>query len=168
MFCRKMGGCSVEKMITSVDVASFIKYWSMAKYYHTLNKTQVNKLLFIAYGFYLVLHNGERPFSDDTPKAWPFGPVFPRVYRLYSYNDNSIQKSVLEMIREDRSLFNILTTVVARFHTWSASRLTEWSHRPGSPWHKTVYGENGTDKGKWGEEISDELIISFFGQSIKK
>ena len=43
-----------------------------------LNRTQINKILFYVYGVYLA-EVGEPLFNDDTPKAWPYGPVFPIV-----------------------------------------------------------------------------------------
>lgn len=148
--------------LNSVDIANFIKYWSMKEYLKPLNKTQVNKLLFICYGFSLALYD-KRPFDDDTPKAWPFGPVFPRVYKRFQYNDYSVSQEVIDAIAKETWLNTIIKSVVKSFHTWTASELTEWSHREGSPWYQTVYGEPLKEGEKqWNKEIPDDVIKAYF------
>lgn len=41
-----------------------------------LNTTKVQKLLYMAYG--LLLAEKNRIITDEQPKAWPYGPVFPK------------------------------------------------------------------------------------------
>lgn len=67
--------------LTSLDYADLLNWIAYNKYGALLNKTQINKLLFICYGMYLAATGGKVLFEDDTPKAWPYGPVFPRVYK---------------------------------------------------------------------------------------
>lgn len=68
--------------LTSIDYTRLISWLAYYKHKTILNKTQMQKILFMCYGLYLTKHN-EPLFSDDTPKAWPFGPVFPRSYKRY-------------------------------------------------------------------------------------
>ena len=69
------------KNLTSVDVANLLRNYALKEHFVNLNKTQVNKLLFMCYGFYLA-STGKKLFLE-TPKAWPYGPVFPNVYKSY-------------------------------------------------------------------------------------
>ena len=41
------------KNLTSVDVANLLRNFALKEHFVNLNKTQVNKLLFMCYGFYL-------------------------------------------------------------------------------------------------------------------
>lgn len=63
--------------LTSIDYARLIQYTAQRKHMVLLNKTQINKILFYVYGAYLA-DTGKALFSDDTPKAWTYGPVFPK------------------------------------------------------------------------------------------
>ena len=69
-------------LLTSVDFANILRNMAYKRHLVNLNKTQVNKLLFMCYGLYLAFY-GEKLFSE-TPKAWPYGPGFPNVYKWYS------------------------------------------------------------------------------------
>ena len=54
--------------LSSVDFANILRNMAYKRHLVNLNKTQVNKLLFICYGLYLAFY-GEKLFSE-TPKAW--------------------------------------------------------------------------------------------------
>ena len=52
-----------------------------------MNYTKIQKFLFILYTLYLT-SQGHR-LTDESPKAWPFGPVFPTVKKkLEKWNVN--------------------------------------------------------------------------------
>lgn len=70
--------------ITSLDCAKLLQNIAWVYYKRILNKTQIHKILFFAYGIYLARYD-KKLFTDDTPKAWPFGPVFPKVNRSINY-----------------------------------------------------------------------------------
>jgi uncharacterized phage-associated protein len=60
----------------SVSVEELLKALGHESRLH-LNVTQVQKILFILYGYYLAKYNHR--ILTEQPKAWPLGPVFPRV-----------------------------------------------------------------------------------------
>ena len=64
--------------LTSLDYAKLIQFAAVRNHMTLLNRTQINKILFYVYGVYLA-EVGEPLFNDDTPKAWPYGPVVPIV-----------------------------------------------------------------------------------------
>lgn len=145
--------------LTSIECSDLINWIAFNKYGIALNKTQMQKLLYLSYGIYLSTTNSKL-FLDDTPKAWPFGPVFPRVNKYFSPGSiPSIPDLPVKKVEADRTAFSIINDVVKRYHNKSATKLSEWSHEENGPWYKTVYGEG---EAKWNKEISDDLIKIYF------
>lgn len=122
-----------------------------------LNVTKVQKLLYILYCYFLAKHN--RQIFEETPKAWPYGPVFPRTRnkvdfgKVYKTSDFLFQDISREEILNEK--FN---SVIEKYSHFSASQLSDWSHMDGSPWDKTVK----KDGFNWGDYIPNEYIIDYF------
>ena len=56
-----------------------------------ISNLKLQKLLYYCYGFSLVLLK-KKLFNDDKIKAWPLGPVCPKVYNKYKkYESNKKQ-----------------------------------------------------------------------------
>lgn len=101
-----------------------------------INRTKAQKLLYCCYGVVLAVHH-ER-LTDETPKAWMYGPVFPR-----TYSDIKKKRLTSEMSREFVELCpcairELVDRTIDTFGVYSARALSEWSHKSGSPWSKTV------------------------------
>lgn len=122
----------------------------------TLNVTQLQKLLYIAYGFYLAEHG--RSLMSEQPQAWPFGPVFPRTRKLDYDRTVGIHTAELRVIFDDLEVRKLLDNVVDNYASISASKLSEWSHTVGSPWERTTL-QNGF---RWSHIIPDEYIAVYF------
>lgn len=148
-------------MPTSLDYANLIAWIALTKHGVRLGKTQLQKLLFIFYGRALA-ETGETPFLDDKPKAFPFGPVFPRSYKKYMGNVRDLTQADKDQFMLNINLLTLATRVVDRFCFHTASQLSEWSHRDGAPWKQTVYRDN---QPAWGREMLDEEISTFFNRS---
>lgn len=150
--------------LSSIDYSDLINWTAYYKYGVQLNKTQMQKLLFMCYGWYIAA-TGKALFTDDTPKAWPFGPVFPRVNKRFvpgiipiEFSDDK-KKEFLK----DSVAMGIITSVIEKFHAVSAHDLSEWSHQEGSPWHQTIYGKDGKNTSiKWNQVISNDVIKDYF------
>ena len=165
-----MGFLYVYSMrLTSLDYMRLISWLSYFKQGVILNKTQMQKILFICYGLYYAKF-GQLLFDDDHPKAWPYGPVFPRVNMRYNPKNPPIILS-----EEDKRMFahevdalQLVTNVVRKYSRVSAHDLSEWSHRKGSPWFVTVYGKDGehNQKIEWNKEISLDSINDYFKKWI--
>lgn len=151
--------------LTSIDYARLIEYAAQKLHLTMLNRTQVHKILFYVYGVYLAEHNSPL-FTDDQPKAWPYGPVFPRVNKWLQNQPDELIKISPEMAKEyskDQDALNIVKEAVDAFYDKSAIALTTWSHQEGSPWFRTLY--DGQEEGKqapWNSVIKDELIKEYF------
>lgn len=147
---------SEQKSFDSVDGAKLLLAIANEKG-QILNNTKLQKLLYIIYSYFLSQKN--RQIFTETPKAWPYGPVFPRtrkkvdlgvIYRLNSPD--------LEDISKDLELVEMCNGVIDRYSKYTATQLSEWSHLKGSPWHKTTQHEDF----KWGDFIPDEYIKEYF------
>jgi len=128
-----------------------------------INITKIQKLTYIMYGAWLAVKN-ER-LTDEHPQAWPYGPVFPTTRNKLlkiDLNGISLSENELNEISQDKDINLLMDLVYSTFGNWSASSLSEWSHKEGSPWEKTVSSE----KFKWGDTINDDDIKSYFKKII--
>lgn len=147
---------------SSVDYANLLKYLAFSKYKVNLNKTQVNKLLFMCYGFYMSASKGKMLFQDDTPKAWPYGPVFPRVFKRYNNDIPLISPSQLDDFKKDELAYSICEQIIDKYSLVSAYDLSMWSHKEGGPWYKTIKENKIDGKVVWGKEINKDNIKCYF------
>ena len=147
--------------LTSIDYTRLISWIAYYKHKTILNKTQMQKLLFICYGLYLSKHN--KPlFSDDTPKAWPFGPVFPRSYKRYvEAIPSDLSTDDKKAFLDDKETLIEITEVVDSYYKYSANTLSEWSHQKNSPWAKTVFSD-GDNSVSWNKPIDPDTIKAYF------
>jgi uncharacterized phage-associated protein len=124
-----------------------------------LNVTKVQKMLYIAYGFYLASYN--HTILDEQPKAWPFGPVFPKTRKKERVDYGTafaVSSLVFEELHEDEELRKVLINIINKYSKYSASQLSEWSHMNGGPWEQTTK-QNGFD---WNNPIPDSYIKNYF------
>ena len=141
----------------SVFMAQAIRYSGKIHNYQ-LNMTQLNKLLYIAYGMRLVSHR-ER-LVIEHPAAWPYGPVFPRVNRHIKLSDpiTDVQYTGLSA-----DIKNLIDDVVSNLGDVRAGTLSAWTHKEGSPWYKAL----ARNEGKWNVKIDDDDIYTFFYSFVK-
>lgn len=146
--------------LNSFEYVKLIAWIAAFKHRVILNKTQMQKLLFMCYGQALAM-TGEPLFEDDTPKAWPFGPVFPRSYKRYE------EVMPLDLSLEEKRAFasspdilRMIAKTVTDYCRVSATRLSDWSHSEGSPWWNTVFDK---EKGSaWNRPIPVDMIRNYF------
>ena len=128
-----------------------------------INMTKIQKLTYIFYGSWLAIKN--QRLIDEHPQAWPYGPVFPtsrnKLLKV-DLNTISLRDDELREISRDKEINSLMNLVYNTFGSWSASSLSAWSHKEGSPWEKTVSNE----KFKWGDVINDDDIRSYFKKII--
>lgn len=156
--------------LTSLDFARLIQFAAQKFYKMLLNKTQINKILFYVYGVYLAETKGHRLFTDDMPKAWPFGPVFPRVYKKIDSEMvvSGFPNEYVEAFQSDQQALSIVENAVKAMHDMSAFDLTKWSHEEGSPWYLTIYNldneGNIKSQNPWNSRIEDKIIQEYFSK----
>ncbi|MDI9365051.1 MAG: DUF4065 domain-containing protein [Flavobacterium sp.] len=122
-----------------------------------LNVTKVQKMLFIAYGYFLSKYN--HVLLKESPKAWPYGPVFPRTRNKINYGTIiSIADNDFLEIANDELVTEVFTDIINKYSGYTASQLSDWSHMKGSPWDKTIK-QPGFD---WNQQIPDNFITNYF------
>ncbi len=123
-----------------------------------LNVTKVQKLLYMAYGHFL--SKNDIQISKETPKAWPYGPVFPRTRKKVDYNHIlPLSDPEFEEIKKDIELTAKLNSIIETYSKFSASQLSDWSHAERGPWDKATKQPGF----KWGvTEIPNEFITDYF------
>ena len=105
-----------------------------------VNVTKMQKWLYICYGLYLAAYKSQ--LLTERPKAWKFGPVFPRVHRKQVKNKYSLKGIPLpKNISAFEKYDEVIETVLDHFGGWTASDLVNWTHEPGRAWDATVKQE---------------------------
>ena len=108
----------------------------------------IQKLAYIAHGWNLAI-NGE-PLIDEQPQAWDNGPVFRSVWdhiRDFGYrgeNNTLVDPVSREEIKTDLSPSEkqIIDAVWKRYGPISASKLSDMTHEPGTPWYTAYFGRH--------------------------
>lgn len=127
----------------------------------------MQKILFMCYGLYLSKHDTPL-FSDDTPKAWPFGPVFPRSYKRYVETvPQDLSEYDKKCFLKDSNTLLMITEVVDSYYNYSACTLSDWSHQKDSPWAKTVFGGDNNSV-SWNRVIDQQTIKEYFKKGLWK
>lgn len=122
-----------------------------------LNVTKVQKLLYMAYGYFLAKKG--RVIFDEKPKAWPYGPVFPKTRKKINYSEIIDSDSPeFESIKDDTDVVDLFELLVDKYSVYTASQLSEWSHAKNGPWDLATK-QKGFD---WNHQIPDELITPYF------
>lgn len=110
----------------------------------SLVETKLHKLLYICDGYLLAAGIN---FIDENAKAWNYGPVYPRVHTwLEKQPDDVFLKTYddLDEINFKGSTINeLIDAVLNTYGSWTSNQLSDWSHRPGSPWEKALEKGNG-------------------------
>lgn len=125
-----------------------------------LNATQLQKILFIGYGYKLSKDPSD-PLLSESPRAWPFGPVFPNVHKnVDAYESYSLNLDELEDIKKNTEITELFNKLIDKYSIYSATKLSDWSHSKNSPWELTKR-QAGFE---WNMVIPDVLIKDYFKQ----
>jgi len=151
-----------DKPYNSVEFAKYIAaFWNEQGV--DINMTKVQKLLYIAYGTWLVVY--DKRLLDEYPQAWPYGPVFPTTRnKLLKLELKNITKNdVSSELQDNKDLEKLIKAIHnSYFGSWNASQLSAWSHKEGSAWADTV----ATPGFEWGQIIPDNLTKKWFAAFV--
>ena len=147
----------------SIDVAAYVTKECAQKNFF-VNLTKIQKLVFCVYGAVLAT-SGER-ICKDHPKAWPHGPVFPRIYKYTKRHADGIVEALMSHEENLTSILNerpkkIIDTTL-NFGKQNAGTLVNWTHDEARPWFKSTNGGKVLQK-----EIPDNLISDYFKTLIR-
>lgn len=147
------------KPFSSLQVMSFIAQACLRKGY-PYNVTKLQKLLYCCYG--VVLAVKDFTLCYETPEAWQHGPVFPSTFRyIKTFGLESLNSDRTFEIHAPNEIKSIVLQTIRTFGVFSASQLSSWSHRKGSPW------SNATNNGKeFYKPLNNDLIKIYFADNI--
>lgn len=145
----------------SLVVASFIAQRCKEKGFY-YNNTKIQKLLYCCYGSVLAVY-GER-LCSEYPRAWQYGPVFPRVFNYIQKRKGNLEEYCLAF-QASQEIIDLLDSVIDVFGRQTAVRLSDWTHQPGSPWDKVVNKINGEGQGM-NDFIPDDIITKYFKEHV--
>lgn len=122
-----------------------------------LNVTKVQKLLYIAYGYFL--SEKGRILLSEAPRAWPYGPVFPNTRKDVDFSKIiPLDSDEFVEIEKDKDVTEFFELLVKKYSKYTAFQLSEWSHAEGGPWDLITKRPNFN----WDDPISDDLIKKYF------
>lgn len=122
-----------------------------------MNLTKLQKILYICDGS--LLARGENMVNENA-RVFDYGPVYPKAYKWYKkheFDDFSKKNSADFPELEKSGAKKIVEDALDFFGGWSAGQLSEWSHRPNSPWAIT------RDSSGMYSPISKDVMKAFFG-----
>lgn len=135
-------------MVSSVDFAKYIilcfNELKTSNSDFTLNKTKLQKILYICDGILLAL---DCNLIEENARVWPHGPVYPKVFKWYTKNKNwqevpVISKELQQHIENNSIISKTVNKVLFTFGNTTAMTLSNWSHLPNSPWEKAFFRDN--------------------------
>lgn len=156
MFEKKFDALNLD----SVECANYIRYIAANKFGLNLNMTQVQKILYMAYGITLSAYKTQ--LTDERPQAWPLGPIFANVHEYTDFRYTP-RKPTDELPNTTVRLFEKL---IGDFGETNDRVLSMWSCNPDkrNPWIKAkprFFWQ------KWGKYMSNTAIYYWF-QSMKQ
>ena len=123
------------------------------------NITKLQKLMYCCYG--VTLATTGTPLCNEQPEAWQYGPVFPTVLKYMQAN--GIDKTGDKVIDVDipDEIDKLIVGTITFFGEFTASQLSSWSHRCGSPWYQASAGGVNLKT-----KISDAAIKDYFAREV--
>lgn len=146
--------------LNTLELAKDIIYLCRKNKY-IVDNTKVQKLLYLFVGFCLINDVIEIYDLNDKPKLWPFGPVFPKIYKNYDKITKEYEQDAVKSLKNEKSI-KILEQTVKKWGKVASNKLSAWSHLPGSPWDILV--KIGV---KWNTEIPLDDIKTYFKNNVE-
>lgn len=127
---------------------------------YSWNITKAQKILYCCYGS--ILAGFGRRLTEEAPQAWQYGPVFPRTIK--AIKKGVVRPNIKNTFSKEcpKEWLPLLRQTVEYFGKYSASQLSRWTHRPGSPWCLST--NNGEDLLG---QIPASLIKDYFSKFVK-
>lgn len=156
---------------------SFIEHFGDQGRIHHI---KLQKLVYCAYGWWLAKtsssYGGELAanmprLTDEGPQVWQYGPVFASMYQVFRIFGNAPiwdmqslnpDHRPAKVHHSDKNTLQFLGWVWKRYGSFSGYKLSELTHREGTPWHRVAVENNFVVKKH--TQIPDEYILEEFSQ----
>ena len=124
-----------------------------------LTDIQIQKLVYYAYAWYMVLHKGKKIF-EEKPEAWIHGPVFRTLFdSMKNYKKFSNLEEVSKIGESNAKFFDTIYNVYGKY---SGNELEKMTHSE-SPWIKARKGLKPYEFSQ--NKIEDNDIIECYGKA---
>lgn len=103
-----------------------------------LTHMQVQKLTYIANGFYLAIED-QQLFTDNI-KAWKYGPVIPVLYDALRHNGNDLITEPPKgsgLVDKLSNQFAMIQAVYFQYSDMPGWKLSALTHQKNTPWSQT-------------------------------
>ena len=118
-----------------------------------ISPLKIQKLVYIAHGWYMAFYGAEEPLVDDEyAEAWKYGPVFASLYHEFKHigrepilglametdldQNNKPIMSTPEVREGDEDARRLLDRIWEVYGGYSALKLSAMCHQKDSPWDK--------------------------------
>lgn len=136
-----------------------------------LSHMKLQKLVYYCHGWWLSHY--DRPFLNERPEVWKFGPVFGGLYReLNGFGWQSISAPQAPTfynappLVEDQNVGALIDWVWSRYGGYDAIELSEKTHSPGTPWR--LIAEQHDFVVPRHTQIPDDLVKQCFRQEVQR
>ncbi len=145
-------------MFSSKDVAAYIAQ-ECDRRGLGYNNTKIQKLLYCAYGIMLAWKSDR--ICDEYPRFWPYGPVFPKVFKYINKGNNIATASDEFAKNASQEQKTVISKTLDKYGGYTATALSTWSHSPISPW-----GRVKAEGAGWNSFIPDAYIAEYFKEHV--
>lgn len=136
-----------HKTYTSQEAAYKIAEVAARLKVRDLTKLKLIKLVYIAHGYMLGLHQRALLNDDERIVAWKHGPVIPELYdKLIRFGRNPIKPEDLKLAFDsevpsiDDKARKVIEFVCKKYRDLTAWELAELTHIESSPWNEIYHG----------------------------
>lgn len=124
---------------------------------------QVQKLVFLAHGWMLGLH--DRPLIDEDLEVWRYGPVIASIYHCLSHYRKNPVLEPIRLHEDDDQPFdaaetNMIDDVFKLYGGYTGVQLSSLTHVEGSPYRQA--------KRRGLIYIPENIIKSYYKQQVKE
>lgn len=138
---------------------------------HGIQHMKLQKLAYYTYGWWLSHY--ATPILNEKPQVWKYGPVFKSMYKtLNVFGAAPIKEPQTytpfenPTIIDDEAALNLIDWVWKRYSPYSATTLSDMTHKPGTPWRKIAEEKHFCVPENY--EIPDEMIKEYFVAQTKE
>ncbi len=156
---------TIREKYTAFHIANYF-LWRAWKEGIEITPLKLVKLVYIAYGWNLVLNDKRPKLFEEKIQAWKYGPVVPSIYHEFKEFGNSpIKKgnyatnfnSAPIVQSEDSDVLKILDAEWSHYKNKDGIDLSVITHEPDGAWDK-AYNKNGVNSVLDDEDIQERAV----------
>lgn len=139
---------NIKQKYTAFHIANYF-LWRSWKEGIEITPLKLIKLVYITYGWNLVLNETRKKLFEERIEAWKHGPVLPSIYHEFKkFGNRPIEKNnyatgesgQIPMIdRNDTEVLTIASAIWKKYQNKTGPELTSITHEANGAWYKAYY-----------------------------